>query len=74
MRIIFPSLFKSRYYYTKSNTLWLKNIHRYHWKNDNNSAKTFPIITGIATILLNRQKLKVKNIALIAVSPSEKLC
>ena len=36
------------------------NIHRCHWQNHHNSAKTFAI-TKTGTKLLNRYKLKVKK-------------
>ena len=45
----------------KTKQLWFINIHRCHWQNHHNSAKTFAITTNIGTKLLNGYKLKVNK-------------
>ena len=42
----------------RTKKLWFINIHRCHWQNHHNSAKTFAITTKIGTKLLNGYKLK----------------
>ena len=45
----------------RTKKLWFINIHRCHWQNHHNSAKTFATTTKTGTKLLNGYKLKVNK-------------